>query len=54
MGSHFSKKALNKKDKQKNNFLIHTCEEHESSVNCMEVSDDKSVIVTGSDDTNIR
>ena len=53
MGSKLPKSGLTKKDKQQT-YLIQTCEEHESSVNCMEVSDDKSVIVTGSDDTNIR
>ena len=53
MGIKFSKKSLMNKDKQET-FLIQTCEEHESSINCMEISDDKSVIVTGSDDTNIR
>ena len=51
MGSSFTKPLH--KDKQKS-YLIQTCDEHESSVNCMEVSDDNSVIVTGSDDTNIR
>ena len=51
MGIKFSKKTL--KDKQET-YLLQTCEEHESSVNCLEISDDKSVIVTGSDDTNIR
>ena len=52
MGSNFAKPSLHK-DKQKT-YLLQTCDEHESSVNCMEISDDKSVIVTGSDDTNIR
>ena len=46
-------KQVLKKDKQKT-YLLQTCEEHESSINCMEVSEDGSVLATGSDDSNIR
>jgi hypothetical protein len=35
-----------KKNKDKT-FLVQTCEEHEGSVNCMDVSEDGSVIATG-------
>ena len=35
-------------------FLIQTCDEHEGSVNCMDVSEDGSVLATGSDDKIIR
>lgn len=42
-----------KKDKQ-NSYLLQTLEEHEGSVNCMALSDDCSVLATGSDDATIR
>ena len=42
-----------KKEKQRS-YLIQTCDEHEGSINCMNLSEDGSVLVTGSDDSNIR
>jgi WD40 repeat protein len=41
------------KNKDKD-VLLQTCEDHEGSINCMEVSEDGSVLVTGSDDSNLR
>jgi WD40 repeat protein len=35
-------------------FHLQTCEEHDGSINCMDVSDDGSVLVTGGDDSTIR
>lgn len=43
-----------KKDKKEKINLLQTCEDHEGSINCMEVSEDGSVLVTGSDDSNLR
>jgi WD40 repeat protein len=37
-----------------NNWLIQTLENHESGINCMVLSDDGSVLATGSDDNTIR
>lgn len=48
-----NKQAGGKKDKQKS-YLLQTCEEHDGSINCMEVSEDGSVLATGGDDSNIR
>lgn len=43
-----------KKEKNQKTYLLQTCEEHEASINCMELSEDGSVLATGSDDSNIR
>lgn len=45
--------GVTRRDKQKT-FLLQSCEDHESSINCMALSDDGSVLATGSDDSNIR
>lgn len=45
--------GVTKKDKTKT-WLLQTCEEHEGSINCMDLSDDGSVLATGSDDKSIR
>lgn len=42
-----------KKEKQ-SPYLLQSCEDHESSINCMTLSDDASVLATGSDDATIR
>lgn len=42
-----------KKDKQKS-LLLQTLVEHDGSINCMELSEDGSVLATGSDDKTIR
>jgi WD40 repeat protein len=42
-----------KKDKTKT-WILQTCDEHEGSINCMDLSDDASVLATGSDDKTIR
>jgi WD repeat-containing protein 86 len=42
-----------KSDKNKSN-LLQTCDEHEGSINCMDVSEDGSVLATGSDDAQVR
>lgn len=46
----------NAQDKQEKNkdYTLQTCEEHEGSINCMEISEDGSVLVTGSDDAYVR
>jgi WD40 repeat protein len=36
------------------NWLIQTLDNHESAINCMALSNDSSVIATGSDDNTIR
>jgi WD40 repeat protein len=46
-------KSSKKKEKSKS-YLLQTCEEHEGSINCMDVSEDGSVLVTGSDDSTVR
>jgi WD40 repeat protein len=43
-----------KKDSKQNNYLIKSLNEHKGGVNCMEVSNDLSVLATGSDDNSIR
>lgn len=43
-----------KRDKKEKASLLQTCEDHEGSINCMEISEDGSVLVTGSDDSNLR
>jgi WD40 repeat protein len=48
MGNNQTKKEKNK------DYVLQTCEDHEGSINCMEVSEDGSVLVTGSDDSYIR
>ena len=45
--------AAKKQDKAKT-WILQTCEEHEGSINCMDLSDDASVLATGSDDKTIR
>ena len=47
------KEKSEEKDKHKS-CLLQTCEDHEGSINCMELSEDGSVLVTGSDDAMIR
>ena len=42
-----------KKDKSKI-WILQTCEEHVGSINCMDLSEDGSVLATGSDDKTIR
>lgn len=42
------------RSKNERNFLLQTLEDHESAINCMCLSDDGSVLATGSDDHNIR
>ncbi|UJR10022.1 hypothetical protein I4U23_014245 [Adineta vaga] len=37
-----------------NSWLLQTLENHESGINCMALSDDSSVLATGSDDNTIR
>lgn len=46
----------NSQTKQEKNrdYTLQTCEEHEGSINCIEVSEDGSVLVTGSDDAYVR
>ena len=46
-----NKEGKPSKDK---NYLLQTCDEHEGSINCMDLSDDGSVLVTGGDDGTIR
>jgi len=48
-----NKQSAKKKEKSKS-YLLQTCEEHEGSINCMDVSEDASVLVTGSDDSMVR
>jgi WD40 repeat protein len=48
-----NKQGIRKKSKDRI-YLFQTCEEHEGSVNCMDVSEDGSVLATGSDDKMIR
>ena len=50
MGSVASKRRTGRD----HDWLLQTLDEHESSINCMSLSDDGSVIATGSDDHNIR
>lgn len=45
--------AQAKQEKNKD-YTLQTCEEHEGSINCMEISEDGSVLVTGSDDAYVR
>ena len=46
---------INSARKEKNkDYVLQTCEDHEGSINCMEVSEDGSVLVTGSDDAYVR
>ncbi len=45
--------AQAKQEKNKD-YTLQTCEEHEGSINCMEISEDGSVLVTGSDDSYVR
>jgi WD repeat-containing protein 86 len=54
MGNGASGGAKAKKEKKEKQMLLQTCEDHEGSINCMEVSEDGSVLVTGSDDSNLR
>jgi WD40 repeat protein len=42
-----------KKEKTKD-WILQSCEEHEGSINCMDLSEDASVLATGSDDKVIR
>ena len=42
------------KEKEEKNYILQVCEEHDGSINCMELSDDGSVLATGADDGNIR
>ena len=42
-----------KRDKQ-SPYLLQSCEDHESSINCMALSDDGSILATGSDDATVR
>ncbi|CAF0990380.1 unnamed protein product, partial [Brachionus calyciflorus] len=35
-----------KKEKKQKTYLLQTCEEHEGSINCMDLSEDGSVLVT--------
>ena len=35
-------------------YLSQVCDEHEGSINCMELSADASVLATGSDDGHVR
>jgi WD40 repeat protein len=37
-----------------NQYLAQVCDEHEGSINCMELSADDSVLATGSDDGHVR
>ena len=46
--------GASKKEKSTKSYLLQTFEEHEGSINCMEVSEDGSVLATGSDDAHIR
>ncbi|CAF0910889.1 unnamed protein product [Adineta ricciae] len=39
---------------RRENWLLQTLENHESGINCMTLSDDTSVLATGSDDNTIR
>lgn len=48
MGNSQAKQEKNK------DYTLQTCEEHEGSINCMEISEDGSVLVTGSDDSYVR
>jgi WD40 repeat protein len=45
--------GLGKKDKNRV-FLLETCDEHDASINCMALSEDESILATGSDDKSIR
>ena len=42
------------KEEKAKSWILQTCEEHEGSINCMDLSDDASVLATGSDDKTIR
>lgn len=50
MGSAASKRRAGRD----RDWLLQTLDEHESAINCMALSNDGSVIATGSDDHNIR
>jgi WD repeat-containing protein 86 len=50
MGSAASKRRA----ERNKDCLVQTCDDHESAINCMALSRDKSVLATGSDDHNIR
>jgi WD40 repeat protein len=45
--------SAGKKDKNKV-VLLETCDEHDGSINCFALSEDESVLATGSDDKSIR
>ncbi|CAF0911586.1 unnamed protein product [Didymodactylos carnosus] len=46
--------AVSKRREKDKNYLLQTLDEHEAGINCMVLSEDGSVLATGSDDHSIR
>ena len=54
MGNKASKKDSKSKNEKEQGDLLQICNENEESINCMELSEDGTLLVTGSDDGIIR
>ena len=46
--------ASKRRAERKRDYLLQTLDDHQSGINCMALSDDSSVLATGSDDQQIR